>query len=566
MFQQSSPQGIASLYMGNPGALQKKVQTEQKANPGLPPDLKNLMALNIVTNEQDAAKRQSAMNALNSMAPAGQQPPTVAQSLQAQAKQKLQAQMLQQQRQQQGIAALAKQQPSPEVPEGTRFAQAQPEAGIDQLPVEMGLAGGGIVAFAGGDEVYETSYDRMNRENREREERDRAERLARIEAEGGSTASYGEQMRGLGRFIDQFVPDPIRLARRIVSDPTLAREEAAAQLPQAPYSNESRRQPTVPAQVMPQGAPAMQGAPNTSRASAPRPTGQPAGIAAAAPAGQGDQYSLAAAQQAVLKQAMEQMGRKPDEAFAEGAERSRKYVGLDDLIKSKEGRISEAQARYEAAKAGRAPEWVKGLAALGGAPVRGGLGMMLGRAGAAAEAAREGYSAEDLKFADTIDKMRDDVLKAQIEGRYKDAAAGEAAIRDLTANKRQAEQSVTSMANTEEQARTRRQIAADNAAARAASQADVLEQRKISTAINAIKNDEVINSLQKQLEAAMKLPTQANQAQVRMLRDEIGRRQAAIYKQFGVSMPADTMAAAPGASSPGGNTRMRFDAQGNLVK
>jgi hypothetical protein len=145
---QPSAQGIASLFMGNPGALQQKIQKEQQANPGLPPDLKKLMALNIVTNEADAAKQQAAINALNQMAPAGQEPPTVAQSIQEQAKQKMQAQMLQQMRQQQGLAELAKQQMG-QIPENVPQPERQPQ-GIDELPVEFGMAGGGIVAFQNG--------------------------------------------------------------------------------------------------------------------------------------------------------------------------------------------------------------------------------------------------------------------------------------------------------------------------------------------------------------------------------------------------------------------------------
>lgn len=156
---QPSAQGIASLYMGNPGALQQRVQKEQQAKPGLPPDLKKLMALNIVTNEQDAAKRQQAMNALNSMAPAGQEPPTVAEAVQAQAKKAMQAKMLQEQRQQQGLQALAKEAPSQGVPENVPQPEAQPQ-GIDELPVEMEFARGGIVAFAEGDKIF----DRMDRE------------------------------------------------------------------------------------------------------------------------------------------------------------------------------------------------------------------------------------------------------------------------------------------------------------------------------------------------------------------------------------------------------------------
>jgi ribosomal protein L5 len=70
---QPSAQGIASLYQGNPGALQQKIQQEQQAKPGMPQDLSKLMALNIVTNEADAAKRQEAMNQLQQLM--GQQPP-----------------------------------------------------------------------------------------------------------------------------------------------------------------------------------------------------------------------------------------------------------------------------------------------------------------------------------------------------------------------------------------------------------------------------------------------------------------------------------------------------------
>lgn len=181
MQMQPSAQGIASLYMGNPGALQQKIQKDQQAKPGLPPDLKKLMALNIVTNEQDAAKRQQAMNALNSMAPAGQEPPTVAQSLQEQAKQKLQAQMLQQQRQQQGLAALAKQQPSMEVPENTPQPETQPQ-GIDDLPVDMEFAGGGIVAFEKGDTVK----GEPTREELEEQRRKDAEALRAVKSYLGS--------------------------------------------------------------------------------------------------------------------------------------------------------------------------------------------------------------------------------------------------------------------------------------------------------------------------------------------------------------------------------------------
>jgi hypothetical protein len=151
---QPSAQGIASLFRGNPAPLQQRIQQEQQGKPGLPPDLHELMALNIVTNETDAMAKQKAMDQLAQMQGPQGKPPTVMDSVREQARQKMQAQAMQAQRQQQGLQALAQQAGPGPVPEGTQFAQAQPTAqGIDELPVEFGLAGGGIVAFQEGKKV-----------------------------------------------------------------------------------------------------------------------------------------------------------------------------------------------------------------------------------------------------------------------------------------------------------------------------------------------------------------------------------------------------------------------------
>jgi len=107
--------------------------------------------------------------------------------------------------------------------------QSPDDAGIAQLPAgNMDFADGGIVAFADGGGVeryqsggtpYESPYDRMNRLNRERVAAERAERLARIEAAGGNTTPYSEQMGNVGRFIDQYVPDPIDLFKTVIQAP-----------------------------------------------------------------------------------------------------------------------------------------------------------------------------------------------------------------------------------------------------------------------------------------------------------------------------------------------------------
>jgi hypothetical protein len=144
--QQPSAQGIASLFRGNPAPLQQRIQQEQQAKPGLPQDLQKLMALNIVTNEKDAMAKQQALSQLAQMQGPQGKPPTVLETVQEQARQKMQAQQVQAQQQQQAMQAMAKQAGPGPVPEGTQFAEAQPQ-GIDELPVEFEMAGGGIVAF-----------------------------------------------------------------------------------------------------------------------------------------------------------------------------------------------------------------------------------------------------------------------------------------------------------------------------------------------------------------------------------------------------------------------------------
>ena len=173
---QPSAQGIASLFRGNPAPLQQRIQQEQQAKPGLPQDLQKLMALNIVTNEKDAMAKQQALSQLAQMQGPQGKPPTVMESVQEQARQKMQAQQVQAQQKQQAMQAMMQQAGPGPVPEGTQFAQAQPQ-GIDELPVEFEMAEGGIVAFQSRGSVpdekeeYETSYDRMNRKNREEAER-----------------------------------------------------------------------------------------------------------------------------------------------------------------------------------------------------------------------------------------------------------------------------------------------------------------------------------------------------------------------------------------------------------
>jgi hypothetical protein len=148
---------IADLYQGNPQALEKRIESEPKGPTGLPLDLSKLMALNIGLTEQDAAKRQAALAGLQQMQQQNQggEPPTVAQTIQQAAMQRAKTIALQQQREQQGLQALAQQQRMMgAVPENTPQPERQP-SGIDELATNIGenFAGGGIVAFTPGGDV-----------------------------------------------------------------------------------------------------------------------------------------------------------------------------------------------------------------------------------------------------------------------------------------------------------------------------------------------------------------------------------------------------------------------------
>jgi hypothetical protein len=197
---QPSANQIANIYQGNPGALNARIQQEQKGKPGLPPDLTKLMALNINTNEQDAAKRQQAMAALQGMQQqGGGELPTVAQTIQQQAMQK--AQLMQQQMQQmqpkpQGLMALMQARGMPQSPENAPRPDRQP-SGIDELQSNIGenFDGGGIVAFNGQEDsdvkdkklkqytLQQQGADYVARRQAERE----AQNLKRVEAESESS-------------------------------------------------------------------------------------------------------------------------------------------------------------------------------------------------------------------------------------------------------------------------------------------------------------------------------------------------------------------------------------------
>lgn len=141
MFTQPSVNQIASAYQGNPAPLAQKVDKDKKQNGGIPQDLRQLLALNDITQGRNAVGIQQALQAPTNM-------PTVAQDLQERARQALQARAMQQAQEMQRKNG----QPNM-VPPGTPRPPMQPQ-GLDSLESNVGeeYAHGGIVmGFTGED-------------------------------------------------------------------------------------------------------------------------------------------------------------------------------------------------------------------------------------------------------------------------------------------------------------------------------------------------------------------------------------------------------------------------------
>jgi hypothetical protein len=179
MFTQPSVNQITKAYQGNPAPLAQKVDQDKKQNGGIPQDLRQLLALNDINQMRQGAGIQAALNAPADM-------PTVAEDVQAKAKQALQARMVQEAQKQ-----MAKDGKPGVVPFGVPQPRPQPEErGIDSLASNVGesYAMGGVVAFQEGGTPPDTrSADDILREQmRVNEETRRAEAVARQRAEVGA--------------------------------------------------------------------------------------------------------------------------------------------------------------------------------------------------------------------------------------------------------------------------------------------------------------------------------------------------------------------------------------------
>lgn len=576
---QPSAQGIASLFMGNPGALAARVDQDRKQSPmGIPDDLRQLMALNIVTTENDAAKRQQALSELQQMAPSGQ-PPTVAENVRQQAAQKLQAQMVQAQQKQQAVQQMMGGLPAAGIPQGVPQPERQPQ-GIDEAPVEFGMASGGIVSFQeGGTGKYETPYDRMNRENREREANKQVIVLpkgtSRQEADlvQMQNPEATVQVEGAGSLLRD-IGQGIKRAFTYSSDVEAAKQRSAEQASREAgrITQQGPGDVVVPrwsekAASAPAPAPAKDLKDLVRKAPAPAPAAPRLGAAEQAlQAGAGAVGSQSAAQKALAdalaqdpkamrQEAMDfykQMVPGPDFTQRDAAikalqaERDRMagpkegFAGLAEYL----SQIAATPRGMSSLEAGAAGARNLQAAQEARAQKRFDLGMKIveqeqGKIDATRAYALETYNVGKKEF-DAIFARQFEAAKAMVtDEREARKLAAEMTMRELEMNSRE------KIAD--------RQIAAANARGEGRSTLTPAQRAKIADDARAAVDSQAKSNIQLQM-AMRRDPT---------LRDSLIRRET---ERLMAAAEGRTMAPAPGAPSPGGTTRLRFDAQGNLIQ
>jgi hypothetical protein len=573
---QPSANGIASLFRGNPAPLQQRIQQEQQGKPGLPPDLHELMALNIVTNETDAVAKQQAMDQLAQMQGSQGKPPTVMESVREQARQKMQAQAMQAQRQQQGLQALAQQAGPGPVPEGTQFAEAQPQ-GIDELPVEFGLAGGGIVAFDNGGTVdAERAKEKEARsrlmsfglarrkDDPEGFEQAKADAEAAAERRKAAEALYAQEMAAAG--MDRPVQvtgmpkapaqPPAQTPARALAENRGALNASDAAVRSAPGTQEK---PIADLKGL---------ADQKRRQQAPRP---PVEEAAPTPA---SSSVMPPPQSEVNRFLTEQFQRDPQAGAANQEMMYQSRVPAPDttqrdaMIKQ----LQEERARQVGPQDsfGQLMEYLGQIAATprgmssfeaGAAGARGVRGLEEQRAqkrfdlGAKIIEQEQGKIDASRQYAKEVygigAKEYDQIFQAKLE------AAKRISTDEMEARK-MAQQETLKMLELKQQAELRREEMAKDIKV-----ANIGAAARTSGAGGAGDKQQLAELKALQTQYTNQIKTTFNKAERAALQTKLSAVEAAITKMAGL----DTMLPAPGApQGPGGTTRMRFDAQGNPIK
>ena len=552
---------------------------QQYAN-GMNPEVPPYLALGELQRRELSQKQMAtAQGAMQ-----GSQP-----SVKEQVEQKAGLMALQQMQQQQMAQQMAQPRGPMPAPANVPQPEDQPEAmasgGLASVPVEFDFAGGGIVAFdeGGKTDKYETRYDRMNRENREAEERkkraldafneqlrkDPAQVQMREEEQAFEALSPAGRSVERGRQLREFFSN-------LVSSPPAAVVQApmaAPMRPAAPTSRPTERMTPqqMEARMVPAGLPgaAMEKGitprPQPPRQQNPRPT--PAAVVPAEPAAptQPAPQSMEAMLRAQLAtpakvRSMEELLAEQKAAHA-GAGMA-EPAGLAQLE-----RVRKLQEQYE----GSRPSGLDNLIR-----VFGQAGQYKGLSGLAPAytANQQQQRSQDLAMAERINQLMSGVETTQ-RGEMKDIAAGALSGLgvDRAAEASRAKDVLSALttgrgqdvtAATAEQQRGTQERGQDLQFKAAMAQVnatlartnmDLTQNQRVALADKAIDN---VNNM---IKGDMRLSMQISKNPT--LRDELVRKETdrLLAVATGTKIPE-----APGAGSPGGTTRMKFDANGNPIK
>lgn len=513
------PGGIDQLvdtYKGNPQPLQAKVQraqgqlqnqmkqqAQQGQPPGaIPPDLEEALALQQIAELQQGAQNQQAIQA------GGAQPSVVDKLRQMLAGNQAQAQMA-----------------------GGPPVMAAQGGSIDQLMSNLGqnYAGGGIVAFQSAGSVKDPNVEdedkkplepyTLQQQGAAYVARKQAERAAKEAAESPNKESLPQFIQDIAKFPEMFdawkqrareqsavdaaqnqrmekykqdklaAQQKTSLANYLVGSPEREKEglEKLAELSNAPLPKTAEKLAATPSGSAAPSLSDIRGqlnvadaarfaekpapkppVPTANASAAPRPPTANAGIGGgpAAPAKPAEE-AMSPMEAALQKSIMEALAKDPEEIRRKAIEANAKAMGLDALLKPGQERAANREARIKEIQAERQPLWITALQNAGNKP--GNIAQVLNQMATGVSTTKQGYNTQDLKFLEELDALHAINDKARIEGRYKDLAAGEAAVKDLISEKKQAEQSGTSLLNTTAVNKSREQIAKDAAAGRAQS-------------------------------------------------------------------------------------------------
>lgn len=503
---------LVDTFKGTPQPLEAKVQRDNKGQPpgAVPKDLQEVIALQEIAKVRQGMQNQQAMQA-------GGAQPSVAEKL----RQMVGAMRAQGQPQMAGVT------PQQQMPGGMpqQTVMAAGGGSLDQLISNLGrhYAGGGIIAFTEGgrgedkdpdaEDKKPLRYYPLSEQGADWVARKQAARAAEGENEARRQALISQIPTGGQEAPAASNEAPDTELTRNVNNAMAAMPGASAAkgfagglrglmaMIGALGNRENKVAPEAPGPYMDSEVEKLKrlaanpaAAQNTNPALQPRPPAAEAPSAAVKPnTGGGNKPGINAVkpeamdplETALRASIMQAMGKDGDQEWQKGAKRYQEFMGLDKLLQPREARIAEREGMLRKIQGERLPDWVAGLDRASKPIVSGGIGTLLNQYGTGKQDQKKAYDAEDLKFFDQISDMKDEVVKLKMEGKYKAAAAGEAAIKDMLADKRQAEQSGTSLLNTKENVRSREQTALDNRLARQQSarqhsdnQALALEERK----------------------------------------------------------------------------------------